>query len=256
MLNQSPGGARWEVMNLGVSGSNTSQEMLLYREVASQYHPDIVLCAFFVGNDLSDNSPRMSNCPRVYFDLDEAGQLVQLPFSTSRHLLTSWLNRYSRFYVWQKEATNHARHRICESAGLLSPGDWIFCSRESEDVAHAWALAAALLRQFQQEVENRGSLFAVILVPSAAEICRRSLPADHRAGRPTGTPFPPRLSRPAPGGNLPQGGHSPMVADLRLPQRPHPPAIPPSRKNNSSLTVLDISTSAVAWSPQNPSTTS
>jgi len=85
--------------------------------------------------------------------------------------VTSWLNRHSRFYVWQKTAANRARHQISESVGLLSPGDWIFCSRESEDLVHAWALAAALLEQFRHEVESRGSLFAVFLIPSASMIC-------------------------------------------------------------------------------------
>jgi hypothetical protein len=171
LLNQSSGGARWEVMNCGVSGSNTGQEMLLYREVVSRYHPDVVLCVFFVGNDLSDNSSRLSNSRRIYFDVDDSGELVQLPFSVSRHWIGTWLNRHSRFYVWQKTVTNRARHQISESVGMIAPGDWIFCSRESADVAHAWDITAALLQKFRQEVESRGSLFAVVLVPSAVAIC-------------------------------------------------------------------------------------
>ncbi len=171
MLNKSPGGAGWEVMNFGICGSSTGQEMLLYREVASQYHPDIVLCTFFVGNDLTDNSSRLSNSPRICFDVDDSGKLVQLPFSASRHLVGTWLNRHSRFYVWQKLMTNRARHRLEGSVGLVSPGDWIFCSEESTDVAHAWDITAALLKQFRDEVESRGSLFAVVTVPSAVGIC-------------------------------------------------------------------------------------
>ena len=39
---------RWEVMNCGISGSSTGQELVLYREVVRKYQPDIVICAFCV----------------------------------------------------------------------------------------------------------------------------------------------------------------------------------------------------------------
>ncbi|NUQ61748.1 MAG: hypothetical protein HUU20_04620 [Pirellulales bacterium] len=171
MLNDRQRGVRWEVLNCGVSGSSTGQQMVLYREVVSQYRPEIVLGAFFVGNDLCDNSCRLSSNPRIYFDLDASGNLVQLPFSAKRAIAGQWLNRHSRFYVWQKNAMNNARHRVSAGAGAISPGDWVFCSRESQDIAHAWQLTAALLAQFQREVENRGGRFAVVLVPSAMQVC-------------------------------------------------------------------------------------
>ncbi|GAX43739.1 G-D-S-L family lipolytic protein [Tolypothrix sp. NIES-4075] len=45
-----------EVINFGVSGYGTAQELITLREKVWDYSPDIVLLAFFTGNDLTDNS--------------------------------------------------------------------------------------------------------------------------------------------------------------------------------------------------------
>lgn len=44
-----------EVMNLGVRGYGTAQEYLSLKEEGMQYHPDLVVLAFFAGNDLRNN---------------------------------------------------------------------------------------------------------------------------------------------------------------------------------------------------------
>ena len=48
MLQSSHPGVKWEVMNFGLDASSTAQELVLYREVVSQYSPDLVI----VGGDV------------------------------------------------------------------------------------------------------------------------------------------------------------------------------------------------------------
>jgi hypothetical protein len=170
MLNEAHPEVKWEVLNFGVSGSSPGQELVLYQELASRWDPDIVLCAFYVGNDLADNCSRLSNNPRIYFDLDEQGHLYRLPFSAERARLSSLLNRYSRFYVWQKVAINRSRHKLLEKAHVVAPGQWIYCTQEPEKVAHAWKVTDAVNRSFQAEVQSRGGLFAVVMLPSSRQI--------------------------------------------------------------------------------------
>src|SRR5271169_1788922 len=79
MLNGGTLPASFEVLSFGVSGASTADELVLYRERAARYHPDFVLCAFYAGNDLADNSPQLTHAPRLYLDLDENGNLRQLP---------------------------------------------------------------------------------------------------------------------------------------------------------------------------------
>ncbi len=49
-------GKKVEVINMGVDGFGTDQEYLLLREEGVKYDPDVVICLFFVGNDVENNS--------------------------------------------------------------------------------------------------------------------------------------------------------------------------------------------------------
>src|SRR5437762_1543338 len=49
------GGPRYEVVNAGVGGYGTGQELLLYEELESRVQPDLVVLGFAVVNDVLDN---------------------------------------------------------------------------------------------------------------------------------------------------------------------------------------------------------
>ena len=170
MLNATNPQVTWEVMNFGVSGSSPGQEIALYRELVQRYEPDIVLQAFFVGNDLSDNCHGFSRQGRIYFDFDADGIYRQLPFSASRTTLSRFLNDHSRFYVWQKQATMRVRDSARESLRVIPPGAWIYCSDESDEVAYAWRLAEAAIQTMKQEVTAHGSLYGLIVLPAAEQV--------------------------------------------------------------------------------------
>jgi hypothetical protein len=170
-----PLGTRWprehvEVMNFGVSSSSTGEELALYRNLVAAYDPDLVLLAFFVGNDFADNSRRLTQAPRIYFDLDDDGALRREWAPSAPGPLTRWLNLHSRFYVWQKRAFRILRGSLRPLAGSVSPGSRIFEPPEDPDLAHAWDLLAALLRQFQEDTAGRGSRFAVLVIPCAEQV--------------------------------------------------------------------------------------
>jgi hypothetical protein len=78
-------GKHVEVMNFGVDGYGTAQELLTLREKVWQYSPDYVVLAFFPGNDVRNNSISLEpdQC-RPFFVLHE-GELVSAgPFAESR----------------------------------------------------------------------------------------------------------------------------------------------------------------------------
>src|SRR5262245_3912642 len=65
-----------EVINFGVSGYSTAQELRLSQSKAREYAPDLVLLAFHVTNDLADTSRALDeNAMRPYYALRE-GELV------------------------------------------------------------------------------------------------------------------------------------------------------------------------------------
>jgi lysophospholipase L1-like esterase len=64
-------GRRVEVINFGVSGYGTAQELLTLREKVWAYSPDVVLLAFTTNNDVSDNSRALKLTDEIpYFTLE------------------------------------------------------------------------------------------------------------------------------------------------------------------------------------------
>lgn len=158
-----------EVLNFGVSSSSTASELARWRAGVAGYAPDLVLLAFFTGNDVGDNSPRLTRAPRVYFDLDAEGRLVPAEPPPPTPALVRWLDRHSRLYVWQKVALRRLRGAGRASRGL-EPGQMIFARDGGPDVEHAWNLTAALLRQLRDEVQASGARLAVVVVPCAEQV--------------------------------------------------------------------------------------
>ena len=67
---------RFEVLNFGVAGYGTAQELLTLRDEALAYDPDLVLLAVYTGNDVRNNLEALELDPaRPYFVLpvDETG---------------------------------------------------------------------------------------------------------------------------------------------------------------------------------------
>ncbi len=169
-LNKSHPDHTWEVLNFGVDASSPGQELVLYRKIVAAYQPDLVICAFFAGNDLADNSRRLSSHNRIYLDLDHENNLYQLPRSANRALASQWLNRNSRFYLWQKHAQRKIAEGLRHQQGRIRTRDWTHCSEETEDLAHAWKLSGRILEQMRDEVTADGASFAVMLLPSGLQV--------------------------------------------------------------------------------------
>jgi hypothetical protein len=195
----------WEVLNFGVSGSSTGQELVLYRELARRYQPDVVVCAFCVLNDLGDNCTRLtSSGSRIYFDLDADDRLVQLPLVPGRARMTSWLNRHSRFYVWQKGATQRAINAVRSRANeiavqggvnpapLESGGLGIFCTDPSETLVRAWHITERLIQAVGADVRRDDGQFVLAVLPTGWQVCDDAWQTvvDSAAGAPMDPYYP------------------------------------------------------------------
>jgi hypothetical protein len=159
-----------EVMNFGVSSASTGAELVTWREAVAGYAPDVVLLAFFTGNDLGDNCSRLTSAPRVYFELDGDGRLLPGRPPEPTPALTRWLDLHSRLYVWQKVATRRLRGTTRSAAGGIEAGQKIFARDGGPDVEYAWSLTGALLRGLRDEVVASGARFALVVVPCAEQV--------------------------------------------------------------------------------------
>lgn len=162
---------RWEVHNFGVSGASTVQELALYRKVVRAYAPDVVVLAFYEGNDFSDNWPEFSTSPRIYMDLVD-GRLVERPMSEEQNHLTTWLNRYSRFYVWQKQRVRRATQNVRDAGRFLGPSGGLltYWTEPREDLAGAWALLERALVELSSAVQDDGHHFVLLVIPDGMRL--------------------------------------------------------------------------------------
>jgi len=180
-----------EVLNFGVSGFGTVQELLMWRHRASAFTPDLVLLAITTGNDIRDNARALAQDPlKPYFTL-QGGELVlddsykQLPAAVARQ---TW-----RYHAWQAlsqrvrllQIANRARQIVelrsrpvpasalskqaqqGQEAGLdsgvyLEPTDLIW--------EEAWRVTERIIVQLRDDVAAKGSRLHVATLSSGIQV--------------------------------------------------------------------------------------
>ena len=172
-LRQHLPGMNWEVLNFGVSGASTAQELNLYRKLVSDYAPDLVILAFYNGNDFSDNSRQLSSNPRVYMSLEQGELVTHYPRVDIGPV--SWLKHHSRFYNWQKIQVRKLRRRLVRGGWLgekrrLRGGLLAFVADPQESrLTAAWELTRKTLETLATEVQDNDSKFLMFNIPHALE---------------------------------------------------------------------------------------
>ncbi len=182
-----------EMVNFGVSGFGTGQELLLLRERAWQYEPDMVLLAFFPGNDVRNNSRRIENQKgRPYFALKD-GRLeldtgfIRDPQFVANQRTAVARERLQRLRTYQLlrrvKAGDIARrmHNAPIAAGIAAEGrprtltepgldENVF--REPADSAwrEAWAITDRLVARAHEETRRRGARFLLVVLSTPGTV--------------------------------------------------------------------------------------
>jgi len=127
------GGRKVQVMDFGVDAYGTAQELITLRRHVWQYSPDIVVLAFFSGNDLRNNSTVMEGDKCRPFYVFKDGQMVLGgPFERSRWFYLSCMmrfeSRHSQVLNLIGDAKSDIRSKIKarEAAGprAAAPAPW------------------------------------------------------------------------------------------------------------------------------------
>jgi len=163
------GAGRYEVINAGIRGYGTDQELVLFERLVPIYHPDIVLLAFFAGNDFDDN---------VYGSLFavEGDRLVRLPLSDESS------PKY-RYYRHQSFIQTFPGYRILiEHSHLMNfVRRWwaakefsrLFATAEKPDPVweeRAWRLTRSILVAWVERARGRGIRPLIVMIPSWNQI--------------------------------------------------------------------------------------
>jgi hypothetical protein len=189
-LNEQPQmfeGKHVRVMNFGMSGFGTGQELLLLRDRVAQYKPDLVVLAFLTGNDFSDNCRALRSISyRPFFTLHD-GELeldhtyekwVATENRTSKRIvygLADWSrlvqlgNRVFRV-LQDKVAIARATPRDLSGPveiGLDAP---VYYEPRTPEWREAWSLTEKLLLTMDKEVRQLGAGFLVVTLSNSEQV--------------------------------------------------------------------------------------
>ncbi|EAW39085.1 SGNH/GDSL hydrolase family protein [Lyngbya sp. PCC 8106] len=175
-------GKKVEVMNFGVDGYGTAQELLMLREKVWDYNPDIVILSFFIGNDIIDNSAQLeSNHYRPFFVYKD-GELV--PDYSFRNLslehsdrywitavdrLPSGLVNHSRILQVAKKAERDLKQKnLLQHLNKLNAKNF----REPTDPVwqEAWNITEDLITLMNQEVQQKNAEFLLVTIADPMQV--------------------------------------------------------------------------------------
>lgn len=201
-------GKQVEVLNFGVSGYGTGQELITLREQVWKYAPDIVMLAVTTNNDILDNSRVLKKTERIpYFVYNDNRLTLDNSFRNSRAFLgaQSWINRFGRwlrdhsrvvqaaveghrgFKIWltslRAKRSVPQPARVNEGVGERQPkGDPLSVADElgTEHLVYlepvnavwndAWRVTEGLIVAMHEEVKSHGAKFVVVTVSNGPQV--------------------------------------------------------------------------------------
>ncbi len=173
---------RVEVLNFGVSGYGTAQELQMLRHYVWPYQPDLVLLAFFPGNDLRNNSAELEPYKVRPFYRLQSGELV-LDDGFLQH--PDYLKAQSAWVRFKVAATDRLRtlqlvYQVRDAWGQRSavavagggPGVDLAALAEPRDKAwrDAWELTERLLVDTAREAARHQARFELLTVSSDVQV--------------------------------------------------------------------------------------
>jgi hypothetical protein len=181
-LNAGHGGKKHEVIAMGVSGMGTLEEMLWYETEGRKYHPDLVLCAFFIGNDFRDNSRELStrivgSTPKPFLLSDGAIDRQFVATKSFRlHASLLPLMRGSRVLTYILRSIEKIRmgKESADSGAEFPPDLYVYNASYDSAWAHAVQTTARILQSFHSEVAKDSAQFILLGIPDSYRIYRET----------------------------------------------------------------------------------
>lgn len=175
---------QFEVLNFGVSGYGTAQELLMLRHHVWAYSPDIVVLVFFAGNDVRNNSRELEPYKvRPFFRLEQGDLVLDASFRQHPDYLKARSRRTqqkvalidrSRILQVLNETRNNWRRRATDdptgNQGRAGIDDLAFAPPEDPNWETAWELTERLVVALNSEVRSRGARFVLVTATNAAQV--------------------------------------------------------------------------------------
>ena len=178
-------GRRIEVISLAVNGYGTAQEYLTLRERGLKYRPDLVLLAFFTGNDFTDNTKALGrHRHRPYFVLRDGSLVLEQTAGMALDFAS-----HQRFEYWRQRLLDpirivqlfrqaQTRLRVLLRYGRADPNridqpgldSRIFVPPATPDWEQAWAVTEALINAIAESARANGATFAMATLTNPFQV--------------------------------------------------------------------------------------
>jgi hypothetical protein len=184
-------GKHVEVLNFGVSGYSTAQELLLLRDEVWKYHPDIVVVAFYSARDVANNVRQFNNAANPeqspYF-VYRGDQLVlddsfrELPAVQKRQIILQKIRGLVNDHVVVLQAVNalvrNGRARVAMAAMKEKAGEAgvhtiehsIYAAPTQPSLQEAWRVTEGLLVTMHDEVKTHGAEFRIVTLANRPQV--------------------------------------------------------------------------------------
>ncbi len=197
------GGQKVEVINFGVSGYGTAQELIALRRKVWEYSPDIVLLAVTTYNDITDSVRELKKTDQIpYFVLRDGQLVLDDSFKSTKKFrartslfgrLGDWFLNNSRVIQLIDHALGAAKYSLTSKreAPAQSPStgssqnnnqpaaqaseemgidNLIYREPRDEVWTNAWRVSESLLAEMNREVKSRGAKFLVVTLSSGIQV--------------------------------------------------------------------------------------
>ncbi|HZE88052.1 MAG TPA: SGNH/GDSL hydrolase family protein, partial [Verrucomicrobiae bacterium] len=170
---------RLEVINAGVAGTGTSEELILFDRALARLQPDLVLLGWYP-NDVRNNADR--RLFRIVEGQAVAAREPSLPKARFVYDLRKFFASRSHLYMLVKLAVDAATEEdpVERRAGKAAApalnaaapleAEEVFERKPSDLVAGGWNLSLALLSAMKHHVEAGGARFVLVVFPSRFQV--------------------------------------------------------------------------------------
>lgn len=178
-----------EVLNFGVEGYGTAIELLLLQKTVLKYNSDIVLLAFFTGNDVLNNSKLLQKTPRPYFTKNNGKLILDDSYKENTIFkITNWFwNRFEKLMLqsWTFQLIYEAAHSIwyelkrSKRRGSLKQeiiGDeqgiskYIYFEPIDDNWSKAWDVTEAIILEMKKIIESQSKEFWIVTLSNSIQV--------------------------------------------------------------------------------------
>lgn len=183
------GGQKVQVLNFGVSGFGTAQQLLMLQNYVWQFEPDMIVLAFFPDNDVRNNSKTLEPFKnRPFYELVDGELMLDRsgltdPDRENFHA-SAWIRfkdalirrvrllgvLYQAKQLWNAPVDGQQENNTSNISGTEKGLDSQVFAEPTGEWITAWSLTDRLVAQIAEESIAGNAKFALMIVPSGVRV--------------------------------------------------------------------------------------